>query len=336
MGKKEIILSIIIPCKNEEKYIKKCLDSILEQIKDMPQTEVLVIDSVSSDKSMEIAKQYPIGIIQLRENWFSSPASARYLGCLNTSGEYIFVIDADMELVSGFIKKAIAFMQKNPTVAGVAGIGTEYYGDGSMLENMYQRANRIKKVDFLGGAALFRRNMLERSGFFNPFLKAEEEQELCFRLSKLGFTLFSLPYPMIKHYTSLKKDNFKRRLKAGMYRGIGQMFSLIPIQKHFSAAVFKRFKSFYLFLALIIVFCLAITCLIISGNKMGLIFLAWIMVLIWLISCYIKREIREGSYSVFRWFLMSLHILQGMFDFTPKSCKYPNDVIIIKRIEYKS
>lgn len=336
MKKIEILLSIIIPCKNEESHIELCLNSVLEQTKNLSNTEVLVIDSISADESIEKAKQFPVDIIQLRDNWFSSPASARYLGCLNTTGKYILVIDADMELLPGFLEKAVDFMQKNTQAAGAAGMGSEYYDDGSVLEDLYKRGNRLAPVDFLGGAAMFRREaLLASGGYFNPFLKSEEEHELCRRILKAGFKLFSLPDPMIKHHTSLSMDNFKNRLKAGMYRGIGQMFTQTLTQGNFSFIHFMRFKLLHLFIAMIIGFCFAIFDLISNGDKLLLLIFAGIIVLIWLVSCYIKRGIKNGTYSLYRWIAINMQILRGIFDHTPQTSKYPQDVIIIQKSEKK-
>ena len=334
MNKKDILLSVIIPCKNEEKHIEKCLNSVLVQTKYITNTEVMIVDSGSNDKSIEIAKKFPVNIIQLRKDWFLSPASARYLGCLKTTGKYIFVIDADMELLQGFLEKALDFLQKNSKVAGAAGMGAEYYDDGSVLEDLYERGNRLAQVELLGGAAIFRRDALLKSGgYFNPFLRAEEEHEMCGRLLKAGFKLFSLPYPMIKHYTSLSMDNFKNRLKAGMYRGIGQMFTQTLTQGNCSFVHFMRFKLFHIFFALIIVFCYAVFDMISNSDKSLL--LAWvgIIILMWLISCYVKRGIKEGTHSMYKWILMNTHILWGIFEYTPPMTKYPQEVIIIKKNE---
>ena len=51
------MISIIIPCRNEEKYIRDCIDSIFLQ-KDLPEViEVLVVDGMSTDNTREIIKE---------------------------------------------------------------------------------------------------------------------------------------------------------------------------------------------------------------------------------------------------------------------------------------
>ena len=51
-------VSIIIPCRNEGKFIGKCLDSILEQDYSKDKIDVLVVDGMSTDKTCEIVKKY--------------------------------------------------------------------------------------------------------------------------------------------------------------------------------------------------------------------------------------------------------------------------------------
>jgi glycosyltransferase involved in cell wall biosynthesis len=58
-------ISIIIPIYNEEKYIAKCLDSIIESEYDKNEMEVLLIDGGSTDKTIEIIKEYQKNILFL-------------------------------------------------------------------------------------------------------------------------------------------------------------------------------------------------------------------------------------------------------------------------------
>jgi glycosyltransferase involved in cell wall biosynthesis len=49
-------VTVVIPCRNEEQYIKRCVDSILNQ--DYPNLELLVVDGMSDDRTMEVLQQY--------------------------------------------------------------------------------------------------------------------------------------------------------------------------------------------------------------------------------------------------------------------------------------
>lgn len=92
----EIDISVVIPVYNTEKYLKKCLDSILSQT--YQNFEILLVDDGSIDKSSEIIhdymKKYP-GIIHgfFQEN--RGQSSARNLALRHAKGEYISFIDSD-------------------------------------------------------------------------------------------------------------------------------------------------------------------------------------------------------------------------------------------------
>ena len=84
--------SIIIPNYNEEKYIKRCLDSIFNQTMNKGKYEVIVIDDGSTDKSIEIIKQYDVKL--LNSNRLGA-GGARNKGLDIASGNYIILLDGD-------------------------------------------------------------------------------------------------------------------------------------------------------------------------------------------------------------------------------------------------
>ncbi len=94
------MVSIILPSRNEEKYIEKCLDSLLRQ--DYPNYEIIAINDSSSDKTGEIIKGYSIihsNIIHVDagpkpEGW-TGKNWACYQGYLKSSGDLILFTDAD-------------------------------------------------------------------------------------------------------------------------------------------------------------------------------------------------------------------------------------------------
>ncbi|MDR1417876.1 MAG: glycosyltransferase [Endomicrobium sp.] len=89
-------ISVIIPIYNVEKYIKKCLESIISQtLKDI---EILCIDDSGIDNSIKIVESFAkkdtrIKIIQLDTN--KLPGAARNIGIEKSTGEYISFIDPD-------------------------------------------------------------------------------------------------------------------------------------------------------------------------------------------------------------------------------------------------
>ncbi|MFH1063140.1 MAG: glycosyltransferase [Candidatus Omnitrophota bacterium] len=327
---KEILLSVVIPCKNEEEHLKRCLESISREISCLSGTEIILVDCGSTDQSLAIAKQFPIKIIQLKPEWAHSPAAARYIGCLHATGKYIFIIDADMELLTEFIKSGIDFLEQEPNIVGVAGMGAEVYPDGGIENDLYKRKNQIKSVEFLGGAALYLNSALKTVGNFNPYLKAEEEAEISQRLKKAGYKLFSINLPMIKHYTARDMDNFKRRLNAGMFSGIGQMLRLAIEKRTFSWYLFSRFKFVWIFVCAIIGLMVA-TVFVLLENSFSLL-VSLLGIIIFLSAGFlIKKGFKAGTLSLYRFIIISTQILKGLFIKTPDIINYPKDVIFIKR-----
>ena len=88
--------TIIIPTLNEERYISSCLDSILASDIDKSTIEVLIVDGVSSDNTVEIIKRYmkKHPFIKLLQNKKKIIPSAINIGIKEAKGKYIIRIDA--------------------------------------------------------------------------------------------------------------------------------------------------------------------------------------------------------------------------------------------------
>ena len=78
----KIAVSVVIPCRNEEKFISKCLDSIIRQDYLEENLEVLVVDGMSEDKTRDIVKSYikTYPFIKLLNNFRKIKAVALNIG----------------------------------------------------------------------------------------------------------------------------------------------------------------------------------------------------------------------------------------------------------------
>ncbi len=92
-----MLLSIIIPVYNAEKFIERCVNSIIDQAKDFSDIELVIINDGSTDKSPQILKRlqdlYPIIILYDQQN--SGEGHTRNVGLEKAKGDYIWFIDAD-------------------------------------------------------------------------------------------------------------------------------------------------------------------------------------------------------------------------------------------------
>lgn len=219
-------LTAVIIGRNEEQFIAKSIRSVLAAQPLLAGIEVIFVDSASTDRSVEIASEFPIRILQLRREWPLCVAAGRYIGYVHSHGDYILFLDGDAEVDKDWLAEAIAFMDKRFEYGAIAGVLDEVY---ITLENVHVggevnvfRQNLAKpfiECKTLGGIALYRRTALEKSGTVNPHLPTAEDHELCLRLRNAGYKLVKLPSRMAVKYTE-KRDTLHeivRRSRTRMY-----------------------------------------------------------------------------------------------------------------------
>lgn len=110
----KIIISIIIPVYNGEKYLSKCLDSIINQ--SYSQYEIIIIDDGSIDNSLSIAYSYmqKYDFIRVYSNKNKGVSFSRNLGIQKASGNYITFIDCDDWIEKDFLYHFVENIDNNP------------------------------------------------------------------------------------------------------------------------------------------------------------------------------------------------------------------------------
>ena len=106
------IISIIIPCRNEEKYIGKCLDSLIRQDFPKDRLEVLVMDGMSEDGTRKIIETYSQkwSFIKLLNNPRKITPSALNIGIKKSKGEIIIRMDSHSTYKKDYISKCLMHM----------------------------------------------------------------------------------------------------------------------------------------------------------------------------------------------------------------------------------
>ncbi len=87
------LISIIIPVYNGEKWIKRCIESILNQT--YPNIEIIIINDGSTDNSLDICKKYEKENVTIIDKENSGVSDCRNIGIQNAKGKYLFFIDID-------------------------------------------------------------------------------------------------------------------------------------------------------------------------------------------------------------------------------------------------
>ena len=113
-----IDLSIIIVSYNTKDLLKKCVDSVTEELRNSKITgEIIVVDNASTDDSVKVAKGLGASVIQNRGNL--GFGRANNLGAKQAKGRYLLFLNPDTEVKEGALGKMVEFMDENPE-AGIA------------------------------------------------------------------------------------------------------------------------------------------------------------------------------------------------------------------------
>lgn len=205
-------LSIIVVTRNEAANIDDCLSSVLELCHDGPDHEVILVDSNSSDGSVERATEYPITVLQIPRDDLVSPAAGRFVGTAHASGNYLLFVDGDMQVTTGWLDDALTRVQR-PGTAGVTGHLNDLDVD--------PERDDVRAVDALRGVALYDADALDTVGGFDPFLPSAEDADLGFRLKAADYRLEQLPCVVATHPDSGLTEPL-RRWRRGYFQGVGQ------------------------------------------------------------------------------------------------------------------
>lgn len=324
-------LCIIIIAKNEEAFIERCINSCFEALKNFTNYKIILVDSISQDQTISIAKNFDISIYQLIDSNLLSPAAGRYIGSVYSDSKYIFFLDGDMVLDNDWFKYSIPFLEKHPDIYGIGGLRPDVFEDkidSYMKSDSSADCIEFNYVSILdGGACLFKRECLNLSGFHNPFLKSGEEAELSFRLQNKGFKLARINIPMIYHLGIAKHHGIAfERVK--YYIGIGQIFRSC-ILKDYNISMFKHFSYHG-----INVFYLLINCIfMISGIIISNVFLVFFLVsnsILFLGALFLHRKLNFASNALIMYYLKGYYMTQGFIKGLEKHYKYPKNILVIK------
>ena len=186
-------LSIIIPVYNVEKYISRCLDSLLQQDIPYSEYEVIVVNDGSPDNSAAIVaeyeKKYPNIVHIIKEN--GGPSSARNEGLKVAKGEYIWFVDADDWIQKNCFKNLLEYTYNNNLDFCEFGY-TEVFADIQTTSSQNRRLYRhtVSNVEYISQYAIpygacfnvFKRQIITEKGIYFIDGILHEDREFNIRL----------------------------------------------------------------------------------------------------------------------------------------------------------
>ncbi len=171
-------ISVIVTTKNEEKVLGNLLESIKHQsIRDY---EVVLVDNFSTDKTLEIARKYGVRIFQ------KGPERSvqRNLGVEKAVGEYVLILDADMQLT------------KDVLFDGLEKFENETYGalvvpERSVGVGFWAKVKAFERSFYVGDSSIeaarfFRKDVFQKFGGYDTSITGPEDYDLPYRMRRKG------------------------------------------------------------------------------------------------------------------------------------------------------
>ena len=198
------LISVIIPARNEERHITRCLDSILSQ--SVTNLQVIVVDGASIDGTLDIVRDFARQDerIELLHNPVGTIPRSLNLALQAASGRFLVRVDAHSTIPQGYVEKAVEHL-KSGRWGGVGGrkdaIGRTSAGQAIAVAmgspfgvggSIYHHGTTTREVDHIPFGA-YPTELVRRLGGWNEGVLANEDYEFDYRLRQLGYRLLFDP-----------------------------------------------------------------------------------------------------------------------------------------------
>ena len=236
-----MLISIIVPIYNVEKYIERCLDSVYNQTYN--HIEVILVNDCTTDNSFIIAIETANKYIHKYKTYFVNHNSnmglseARNSGIEKSKGEYLYFVDSDDEIERDAISSLIDVLQQNPDLDLIKGLYRKILSNGVVADRYDSRGIiRCEGTDcckemILGSAgpmvwnSLIKKDIiLQNQVYFAPIFY--EDILFSFHLSKYIKKMFVLNKETYIYYSrpeSISNSKISEQHFASRYYGINQM-----------------------------------------------------------------------------------------------------------------
>jgi glycosyltransferase involved in cell wall biosynthesis len=201
-------VSVIIPCRNEENYLKIAIDSIKRQ--NYPSFEIIAVVNDSGDKTIEVAKNYCDKFLEFPDR--IGVSAARNRGAEIANGEILIFLDADTILSENAIEKIAHSMDKNT----IGTCLTNPSGNNFIGKSLFKFRNFVhffKIYKGVGGVFFCHKDIFSNINGFNEEKMVAEFSDFILRATKNG-----ADYKYVKDcYAETSLRRFEKRGYLGIF-----------------------------------------------------------------------------------------------------------------------
>ena len=324
-------ISVIIPCRNEEKFIANTLDSIINGTYPLDNMEILVVDGMSNDKTREIVKEYEKKYPQIKlvDNPQRTVPYAMNYGIKQAKGDIIVRLDAHSIYPENYIEKLVYWLEKL-NADNVGGVWDTQPANDSLeakaialatshpfgIGNAQYRISNKKEpyeVDTVPFGC-YKKEVFERIGLYDTDLTRNQDDELNARLIQNGGKIYLIPDLKIKYFA---RDKLSKMFK--MFYQYGYFKPLVNLKLK-QPATMRQFVPLFFVLFLILGLILSFI-----SSIFFYFFMAGLLIYFgvnFLVSFKIAK--REKNYKLIPYLILTFFLihfaygigyLKGIFDF---------------------
>lgn len=211
------LIDVIVGVKNEEKYIKRCINSLQNQT--ISDINIIVVDGLSDDRTPEIIREIikKDPRVKLLRNPAEVISSARNIGLKSSDAEYVAYIDGHCYADKDWLETLYNAFLINHTKYKLAGVGSTYASpddDSSFGKTVayslqtffggfgtaYAADDLIIKVETVA-FALYERSLLKKEGItYDESMTQCEDTDFNYQIVKKGYVLLKHPKALIYQY----------------------------------------------------------------------------------------------------------------------------------------
>ena len=237
-------LSLVVPCYNEEENVENFFRHVTEGLKNYTDSyELVFVNDGSRDKTeKKLKKLYEenrdrkITVVSFSRNF--GKEAAMYAGLSHAKGEYVTIIDADLQQDVKYVVEMAEILDKDEDTHMVAAF-QEKRKEGKFItlckEEFYKLINKITDVPFVENASDFR---IMRRPVVETILSLSEYHRFSKGIfSWVGYNTVSIPYEVKEREAGETKWNFRKLLKYA-FEGI-MAYTDMPLKLPFYLAAFS-------------------------------------------------------------------------------------------------
>ncbi|MCL2134116.1 MAG: glycosyltransferase [Candidatus Bathyarchaeota archaeon] len=205
-------VSVIVCSMNNEETIEECLQSLLSQNYPQGHIEIILVDGGSKDRTVQIAKKYPVKVHQVTLNCPAAYNYAQRIACYSILG----FVDSDAKVEADWLRKLVTRIDEE-NVGGVSGSIDTWNVKNPWARSIgYELKVRYCRIGrYTGRIAtmnlLLKRNVIEDVGGWAEDMPSQYDTEFGYRLALKGYKIAYEPTAVCYHYNRSTLQKFYRQ-----------------------------------------------------------------------------------------------------------------------------